>query len=400
MPRLARNLIRLGALTGPLVLAASCGGEARSSAAQAGSAAPGVARAAGAEAPPAAGRASSPAALEETPLPSHRRLRAFLPEELPGFGVAHLESDHRERERQAVARGRYQAGLTQFRNAVEIEISYSAGRGYNPYESLFRAGLGDRTKIAGFEAVRDESEFRGAKRQEIYLRLSPRLWIQASGPGTFEELRDAVQTVDLQALATQAEDGSLFEESEVDRIARLLLDGEALAALLPARIGPLEARPTGGNVFREAEPMHSRATAFYGSGSLTLHDYADPRVAASVDLAGPRLEELGRMMGRSDYAVEPQPLAVAGGEGTWAVLRPGQGQAPYLVLHLTRGRLVAEYTGAFAERSEVDASMPDDVQAAVRAADERKGAGAFSTVEEQRDAVLAAFEAIHLDETP
>lgn len=382
-----------------LVLAAACGGEARSSSVH-GAAAPatpaaGPSTSAGSSGPE---RTAAPADDEEPALPSHRKLRAFLPDALPGYDAAQRDSDRQVERGHAAARGRYQASLMDFRNAVEVEISYSARGTHNPYESLFRAGLGQRTEIAGFPAVRDESEFRGETRQEIYLRLSPELWIQASGPGSFEDLRDALGAIDLAGLAEAAADGSLFEESAGDRIERTLRGADSLAALLPERIGPLEARNGGGTELRDTEPMHDRATAFYGSGSVTLFDYADPDVAASVDLATPRIEELRQMMGRRDDLVDPQPLEVAGGEGTWVVMDPGQGQAPYLVLHLTRGRLAAEYAGSFVASGDVDESLPAEVRAQILAASERQGAGAFSTLEEQRDAVVAAFEAIDPDE--
>jgi len=160
-----------------------------------------------ADAAPGAGAVSRPTG----PLPAHETLRAFLPASLPERGVAHVESEAQPRQHRVVARGRYMASLMTHGDGIELEISSGAQGASSTYENFFRAGMGERTEVAGFDAVRDESEFQGRTSYDLYVRVSPEVWIQATGHGSLDELRDAVTAIDLDALAAVVSDGSLFD---------------------------------------------------------------------------------------------------------------------------------------------------------------------------------------------
>lgn len=337
------------------------------------------------------------AALDDVELPSHRRLKAFLPESLPGLPYAALESEEKRSQGRAVAEGRYQPSQSDYANRVEIEIGYYGKRIFNATEQLFGAGLGQRKEVLGFDAIGEEENNVTGERFELKVRLSPELWVEVSGPGAYENIRDVAMTVDLAALADALADGQLFIESDEDRLERALLSRTAIEALLPARLGALENR--GGNSFAQLQnaPLHSRASAQYGAGMLSLIDYGDASVAQAIPLEARSLQGFVPYAAGNEDTVSEEPLEVSGGRGTWAVQLFEPPRASVLALHLSRGRFVAEYTAPFVPAGEIDASLPDDMRRELERAHKEMGAGAFASIEEQRDAVVGALEALDLD---
>lgn len=348
------------------------------------------------ENPQQAAKTVMAAAREVVELPSHRRLKAFLPTSLPGLEQAALESEHGAGEGRAVARGRYQPADFDYEETIEVEISYFGKPVFNVAEQLFASGLGKRGKVAGFEAMIDEDEALGSTRFEIYVRLAPELWVKASGRGPYERVQAGAAAVDLAALAAALGDGQLFEELEADRLERLILSPDALEALLPARLGALEQGHANGHALLDEAPLHSRATGRYGSGALTVFDYGDEEIAQAVELGASGLPGFAVHATGKD-SVEQGALEVAGGRGSWAALRFDPPRASVLALHLARGRIVAEYTGTFMAEMAIDDSLPAEVRMEIERAQKEMGAGAFESIEAQRDAIVAAFEALDLE---
>ena len=56
-----------------------------------------------------------------------------------------------------------------------------------------------------------------------------------------------------------------------------------------------------------------------------------------------------------------------------------------------------EYTGPFLPEAEVAANLPEAMRAEIERAHQEMGAGVFDSVEGQRDAVLAPFDALELE---
>jgi len=338
------------------------------------------------------------ASKEEVTLPSHRRLKAFLPASLPDLPGTRFESEHQPGSGRSVASARYQPSAFDHENRVKLEISYYGKQMFNGPERLFGMGFVEPVEIAGFEALVDEDESMGKTRFEVMVRLSPELWVEASGTVPYEQVRDVVLAIDLAALAEQLANGQLFEDSGEDLLERRILSEDALEALLPASLGALEQRGSNASSMLENDPLHCRATGQYGTGSLILFDYGDADVAQAIALGARGLRGFMMYAAGNAEAVQEEPLEIAGGHGSWVWLRQEAPRPSAVGLHLARGRFVLEYAGPFVPApEEIDSSAPEEYRRQILQIQRDMGAGAFDSIEAQRDAVVAFFEALDLD---
>ncbi|HED65114.1 MAG TPA: hypothetical protein ENJ09_06105 [Planctomycetes bacterium] len=183
-----------------------------------------------------------------------------------------------------------------------------------------------------------------------------------------------------------------------DRIERLLLEPDALVALMPDTLGPLEKRGGGGGTDLHRKPMRSRATSLYGMASLSLTDYGDPEIARQALTPARELQGFAMYTTGREDAVGSAPLAIEGGEGDWVWMKQEAPSPSAIGISIARGRFVIEYAGPFVPKPEpLDPSAPEEFRKQIEEIQKNQGAGAFESIEAQRDAVLQSIEAMDLD---
>jgi hypothetical protein len=332
----------------------------------------------------------------EVPLPSHRRLLAFLPQELPDLPFVTLESEHEQGPGKAEATGRYQLSRAHYRGGIELRVTYYGKAAFNGPGRFFDAALGERVEVSGFPALLVEQDSDGDVEYELHVRISPEVFVQAGGPGSPERVRDAAAAVDLAGLAKAVESELLFEPTREDRLEEAILSRSQLEALIPPALGPQELASVSSVAQLDASPMHSRATGQFGQGQWTLTDYGDAEVAAAVELQPRDDQGFAMRVQRREDEVQEAELEVPDGRGRWAWLGPAEHQPGVLALRAVRGRFVLEYSGPFLPEVELAANLPEGMRAELERANREMGVGVFDSIEEQRDAVLAPFQALDL----
>ena len=171
----------------------------------------------------------------EVPLPSHRRLLSFLPQELPDFPFAKLESELEKSRGTAEATGRYQLSQAHYRGGIELQITYYGKQAFNGPKKYFDGAFGERVEVSGFPALLVEEDSRDDVHYELTVRISPEVYACASGPGSPELIRDAAAAIDLAGLGEAVESELLFEPTRDDR----------LEAAIPLALGARGADPAG-----------------------------------------------------------------------------------------------------------------------------------------------------------
>tara|TARA_R110002126_G_scaffold120107_3_gene261178 strand:- start:10250 stop:11479 length:1230 start_codon:yes stop_codon:yes gene_type:complete len=336
---------------------------------------------------------------EVVELPSHRQLRSFLPTSLEGLPEVHLESQSNDGNGIAQAEGRYKEDASDHLKTIELNVRYFGKPYFNSAERMLSAGFGKKRKIAGFDAVVSEQDDRGKLEVEIHLRISPEVWIEASGGGSVARVQNALEQIDLDALASAAGDRTLFQPTEADRLQESILSAFDLGELLPKTIGTLTRKGSDARAHLKDDPMHCVANASYGQGTLKLYDYGSAAAAARIELAPNDIQHF-QMFG---FGQTGEPVVaevdVTDGSGMWAhrvAEAPRQGS---LAIQLVRGRFLLEYIGPFVPAApEIQSNVPDSMREVLLENQRQMGAGAFPTIEAQRDAIVAIFEALDLSE--